>query len=173
MKETWKVINQVLNKRSKYSNIDSLKGSCSDMIHKKDISNTMNKFFCSNCKDHVDDIAPAPNSLLSGDYEINANKVKFHLRTIEVQEIRDAFAKAKASKNSGTDNIVCYFLKLALPFIESLLLVCLIHLLKQVSFLTYGKYQELPQFLKMVIRLIKVTIDLYPSCQTSQGSSKN
>ena len=119
MKETWKVVNQVLNKRSKSSNIDSLKGSGSEMVHKKDISNTMNKFFCSIGKDLANDTVPGPNPLLSGDYQVNTNKAKFHFRTIEVQEIRDAFAKIKISKGLGTDNISCYFLKLALPFIEN------------------------------------------------------
>ena len=95
MKETWKIVNQVLNKRSKSSNIDRLKGSDSEMVYKKDISYTMNKFLCSIGKDLADDIVPAPNPLLSGDYEVNANKVEFRFRTIEVQEIRDAFAKIK------------------------------------------------------------------------------
>ena len=36
-----------------------------------------------------------------------------------MQEIRDAFAKAKTAKSFGTDDISSYFLKLALPFIEN------------------------------------------------------
>ena len=51
MKETWKTINQVLNKSSKSSSIDSLQGSDSEIFHKKDISNTMNQFFYSVGKD--------------------------------------------------------------------------------------------------------------------------
>ena len=119
MKETWKIVNQVLNKRSNSSNIDSFKGSGSDLEHKKDSSNTMNEFFCSVGKDLADDFAPAPNFLLSGNYEVNANKAKFHLKTIDVQEIRGAFAKIKASKSFGIDNVSCYCLKLVLPFIEN------------------------------------------------------
>ena len=38
--------------------------------------------------------------------------------TIEVHEIRDAFARVKAAKSFGTDYISSYFLKLVLPFIE-------------------------------------------------------
>ena len=45
-------------------------------------------------QDLPDDIAPAPNHLLSGDYEDNANKAKFHFKAIEVQEIRDALPKS-------------------------------------------------------------------------------
>ena len=44
-------------------------------------------------KDLADDIVPAPKPLLSGNYKINANKVKCHFRSIEVQEFRDAYRK--------------------------------------------------------------------------------
>ena len=64
-------------------------------------------------------IDPAPNPLLEGDYEVNKRKARFSFRTIEVQEIRDAFATVKTAKSFGTDNIPSYFLKLALPFIEN------------------------------------------------------
>ena len=89
------------------------------MVRKKDISNTMSKFFCSIGNDLANDTDPVPNPLLSGDYQVNANRVKFHFKTIEVQEIRDAFAKIKTSKSFGTDNISSYFLRLALPFVEN------------------------------------------------------
>ena len=119
MKESWKTVNELLNKRSKSSNIDCLKESGSETVHKKDISNAMNSFFCSVGKDLAEKIDPAPNPLLAGDYEINKHKATFHFRTIEVQEIRDAFATAKTAKSFGTDNISSYFLKLALPLIEN------------------------------------------------------
>ena len=118
MKESWKVINELLNKRSKSSNIDCLRESGSETVHKKDISNAMNSFFCYVGKDLADKIDPAPNPLLAGDYEINKHKATFRFRTIEVQEIRDAFATVKTAKSFGTDNISSNFLKLALPFIE-------------------------------------------------------
>ena len=52
--ESWKEINELLNKRSKFSNIDSLKESCSEIVHKKNISNSINNFFCSMGKDLAD-----------------------------------------------------------------------------------------------------------------------
>ena len=119
MKESWKAINELLSKRSKSSNTDCLKESGSETVQKEDISNAMNSFFCSVGKDLADKIDTAPNPLLSGDYEINKHKTIFHFRTIEVQEIRDAFATVKTAKSFGTDNISSYFLKLALPFIEN------------------------------------------------------
>ena len=36
-----------------------------------------------------------------------------------MKDIRDAFAKVKATKSFGVDNISSYFLKLALPYIEN------------------------------------------------------
>ena len=119
MKEAWKAINKLLNKRSKSSNIDCLRESGSETVHKKDFSNAMNSFFCSLGKDLAGKIDPAPNLLLAGDFEINKHKATFRLRTSEVQEIRDAFATVKTAKSFGTDNISSYFLKLALPFIEN------------------------------------------------------
>ena len=103
-----KAINKLLNKRSKSSNIDSLKESGSETVHKKDIFYTINSFFCSVGKDLADKIDPAPNPLLAGDYEINKHKARFNFRIIEVQEIRDAFATVKAAKSFGTNNISSY-----------------------------------------------------------------
>ena len=119
MKESWKEINELLSKRSKSSKIDSLKESDSEGVHKKDISNAMNNFFCSVGKDLADKIDPVPNPLLTGDYEITNYKTIFRFRTIDVQEIRDAIANITTAKSFGTDNISSYFLKLALPFIEN------------------------------------------------------
>ena len=71
MKESWKAINEFLHKRSKSSNIDCLRESDSETVHKKHISNAMKSFFCSVGKDLADKLDPAPNPLLAGDYEIN------------------------------------------------------------------------------------------------------
>ena len=44
IKESWKAINELLNKRSKSNSIDSLKETGIENRNKKDISNAMNKF---------------------------------------------------------------------------------------------------------------------------------
>ena len=105
MKESWKAINELLSNRSKSSNIDCLKESGSETVQKGDISNAMNSFFCSVRKNLADKIDTAPNPLLARDYEINKHRTIFHFRTIEVQEIRDAFATVKTAKSFGTENI--------------------------------------------------------------------
>ena len=53
----------------------------------------MNSFFCTIGRDLEDKIQPAANPLLSGEYEINKEKAKRHFKTIELKDIRDAFAK--------------------------------------------------------------------------------
>ena len=123
MKESWKVINELHNKRSKSSNIDCLKDSGTEYVHKQDISNGMNNFFCSIGKELANKIDPAPNPLLSGEYEVDKNKAVFNFKTIELKGIRDAFASIKTAKSFGIDNISSYFMKLALPFIENSLAV--------------------------------------------------
>ena len=119
MKESWKTINELLNKRSKSSSIDCLKESGTETRNKKDISNAMNNFFCTIGRDLADKIQPAANPLLSGEYEVNKDKAKFHFKTIELKDIRDAFAKVKTAKSFGIDNISSYFMKLALPYIDT------------------------------------------------------
>ena len=66
MKESWKTINELLNKRSKSSSIDCLKESGTETRNKKDVSNAMNNFFCTIGRELADKIQPAINPLLSG-----------------------------------------------------------------------------------------------------------
>ena len=46
IKESWKTVNELLNKRSKSSNIRCLQEVGTENIHKKGISDAMNSFFC-------------------------------------------------------------------------------------------------------------------------------
>ena len=104
---------ELLNKRSKSSSIDSLDGSGSDIGFKEDIPDVMNSYFRSVGKELADKISATPNALLSGNFKVNKTNAKFHFRTIQVQKIRDAFAKVKIAKSFGVDNISSLFLKLA------------------------------------------------------------
>ena len=121
MKESWKTINQVLNKRSKSTNIDLLKGPGGEIVSKQEISNAMNEYFCSVGKDLASKIEDAPNPMLTGEYNLNPDNRRFNFRPIVVQDIRDAMGKIKTSKSLGSDNISSYFLKLATPYIENAL----------------------------------------------------
>ena len=81
----------------------------------------MNSFFCTIGEKLAGEIDAVPNPLLSGDATERNSNVKFRFGSITVKEIRDAIAKIKTTKGFGKDNISCYFLKLAMPFIEKLL----------------------------------------------------
>ena len=119
MKESWKTINELLNKRSKSCNVDCLKDSGNTIVNKKDTSDTMNDFFCTIGEKLASKIDAVPNPPLAGDYDGNDKSVRFQFTTTNVKEVRDASAKTKTSKSFGKDSISCYFLKLALPFIEN------------------------------------------------------
>lgn len=80
------------------------------LLTKKDISNTMNSFFCTIGEELASKIDATPTPLLSGDYDDTVNSVKFRFKIIEVQEIRDAIAKTKTSKSFGNDNISWIYL---------------------------------------------------------------
>ena len=47
VKVSWKAVNELLNKRSKSSNIKCLNEAGTETVHKKGISDAMNNFFCS------------------------------------------------------------------------------------------------------------------------------
>ena len=113
-KESWKAINELLNKRSKSSSIDCLEESGTEILNKKDVSNAMNNYFCNIGNDLADKIQPAANTLLSEEFEVNKDRAKFRFKAIELKDIRDAFAKVKTTKSFGVDNIFRYFLKRAL-----------------------------------------------------------
>ena len=119
LKDSWKTINELLNNRSKSSNIDCLKYSGNVITRSDDIANVMNNYFCSIGTELANKIDHSSNPLLSGEYHINEKSEKFNFRPIYVQDIRDALANIKTSKSFGNDNISYFFLKLALPYIEN------------------------------------------------------
>ena len=118
MKESWKTVIELLNKRSKSSNINFLKDSEHTFVNKKAISNAMNNFFCTIGEKLASKIDAVPNPLLSVEATENNSSVKFHFASITIKEIRDASAKIKTNTGFGKDNISCYSLKQAMPFIE-------------------------------------------------------
>ena len=69
----------MLNKRSKSTNIDLLKGPGGEIVNKQEISNTMNDYFCSVGKDLASKIEDAPNPLLTGEYNLNPDDRRFNL----------------------------------------------------------------------------------------------
>ena len=133
----------------------------------------MNNFFCSIGKELADKIDSVPKPLLTGEYEINANKAKFNFRTIKVKEVRAAFAKIKTTKSFGIDNISSYFLKPALPFIENSLALLFNTSIGTSQFPDSWKVARVTPIFKMETRLKSQTTVRYQSYPSFQGSLKN
>ena len=140
--------------------------------NRKDVSNAMNNFFCTIGRELADEIQPASNPLLSGEYEVNKDKAKFHFTAIELKDIRDAFAKVKTAKSFGTDNISSYFMKLALPYIEKSLAFLFNTSIETSQFPDSWKVARITPIFKE-IRLKNLIIAQCQSCLSSQSSLKN
>ena len=123
MEESWRTIKQLLNKRSKSTNIDIINDKGTEIIIKKEISHGMNKYLCSVGRDLIGKINKCPNPLLSGEYDINPRKSTFVSNSIQAQHVSEANGKIKSSKSPGNDDISSYFLKLAFPYIKNSLVL--------------------------------------------------
>ena len=74
LKRTWQTINNVLNKKSKTTNIASLNIDGKHISTNADIAGSMNSFFCTIGETLSDKIAQTRNPLLENDYEVNTQK---------------------------------------------------------------------------------------------------
>ena len=120
MKECWKIASRVLNKCSKSTNITYIKDGDIEIREKREISNTMNNYFCSVGEDlakNIKNIEKSSNRLLAGKYTVNQTVAWFEFKEVECTHTRDAICKIKTSKGYGNDNVSSYFLKISLPFI--------------------------------------------------------
>ena len=69
MKETWSTINQLTNKRSKTTKIQSLKANGITIFDSTEIANSMNQFFCTVGEKLSNDIPDTVNPLLKDEYQ--------------------------------------------------------------------------------------------------------
>ena len=121
LKNTWKTINQVLNKKSKTTHITSLDVEGKTVSGDTAIAESMNNFFCEIGKTLSDKIPQSSNPLLDNDYEVNPKSVQFHFEPITVPQIEKVLGKFDTSKGSGPDGLANFFIKIGLPVIaESL-----------------------------------------------------
>ena len=93
VKDSWKTVSELLNKRSKACKIDFLKDSDKETRQRKAISNLMNEYFCSIGENLASKIEDAPNPLLAGDNVVNQKNTRFKFKHISTLDIRDAIAK--------------------------------------------------------------------------------
>ena len=121
LKNTWKTINQVLNKKSKTTHITSLEVEGKMVSGDTAIAESLNNFFCEIGKTLSDKIPQSSNPLLDNDYEVNPISVRFHFEPVSVPQIERVLGKFNTSKGSGPDGLANFFIKIGLPVIgESL-----------------------------------------------------
>ena len=118
LKDSWKTINLLLNKRSKTTNIDNFKMDDHDIKEPADIAQAMNDYFCSVSKKLRDKIPPQPNALLSNEYIVNENTTPFEFKAIDAISAKRALGKMKKSFGFGSDGIASHFIKTAIPVIS-------------------------------------------------------
>ena len=119
IKYSWKVINEVINKKSKYTNIDYIKDFGQEISNNREIANIMNGYFCTVGTGLEKNIEETENSLLSGKYHIKNSVANFRFIPSMVHNKMEAIAKLNISKSFGADTISSYFIKMALPFLEN------------------------------------------------------
>ena len=84
LKESRKAINQLLNRKSETTNIDSVKVDGRDIRNRLEIAQAMNDYFCSVDKNIRDKIMPQSSPLLANEYTIVENTTRFEFVVIDV-----------------------------------------------------------------------------------------
>ena len=116
-RQTWSTINKLINKRSKSTQIHSLKVDGTVIKDSQSIANRMNNYFCSVGDKLSNKIPDKENSLLKGDYDINPTAAHFAFSPIQPQELIKAMNKFKTSHGSGLDGISSFLPKAGMPFL--------------------------------------------------------
>ena len=98
LKRTWQIINNVLNKKSKTTNIASLNIDGKHISTNAEIAESMNNFFCTIGETLSDKIAQTRNPLLANDYEVNPHKTKFMFHVIDKLQLGKVFGKIENLK---------------------------------------------------------------------------
>ena len=118
LKESWKTINQVINKSSKTTSIPFLNVEGGSTKNNKKIASTMNGFFCTIGNRLSDKIPEKPNPLLSNDYDLGDAVGNFSFKVISENDVMKVISKLKTSHGFGYDGITSFFIKIALPLIS-------------------------------------------------------
>ena len=115
LKETWKTINKLVNKRSKTTNISSLNVDGNSVTDPVGIANTMNQCFCNVGDELSKDIPDTENSLLQGEHTINPSNATFIFEPVVSEQVALAMNKIKTSHGFALDEISSFFRKIAMP----------------------------------------------------------
>ena len=172
-KDSWKTINELLNRRSKSCSFDFLMDSDKETRQGKGISNLMNEYFCSIGKNLASEIEDAPSPLLAGDSVFNKKNSRFEFERKSTLDIRDAIAKLKTAKSFGNDTISRYFLKLALPFVETSFAIIFYTSIEKSQFPKFWKLVRVTPIFEGGDMSDKSTYRPKLYCQLSQGFLKS
>ena len=111
MKETWKTVNQLINKRSKTTNILSIKEDEKVISNPQDIAETMNHFFATLEKISVIRYRLQKILFSMETLEMKLFQIRFRSPRLTKRKFLKAFSKVKTSNGFGTDMISSFFLK--------------------------------------------------------------
>ena len=98
-------MNQVINKRSKTTNIKALQEGDETITDNKSIADTMNSFFCNIGKSLAEKIAPKPNPLLNSEFGDPPSCEPFMFSPINEETLIRVCSGTKTSNGSGVDCI--------------------------------------------------------------------
>ena len=121
LKNTWKTINLVLNKKSKTTQITSFDVDGKLVCDNKATAESINDFFCNIGKHLGDKLPQTENPLLESRLSVNEHNLRFEFQTVNIAQVEKVFGKFKSSLGFGTDGIANHFLKIAFPVIGELL----------------------------------------------------
>ena len=102
IEETWKTINQLVNKRSKTTKISTIREGDRVISDPTEIADSMNQFFCSVGKDLNDKIPNKENPLLTSNYgERKKDVEKFAFIPVNSENVMNACKDFKTSNGYG------------------------------------------------------------------------
>ena len=107
----------MVNKRSKATEILSLKDGEDTISKPQEIAETMYKFFCNVGKDLSENISNKGIPLLNGDCGERETDSTFSFKPITTEDVIKACSKIKKSNGSGTDRISNHFLKVGIEIL--------------------------------------------------------
>ena len=93
LKNTWKTINLVLNKKSKTTQIASLDVDGKQVCDNKAIAESMNDFFCNIGKNLSDKLPQTENPLLESRFSVNEHNLRFEFQAVNIAKVEKVFGK--------------------------------------------------------------------------------
>ena len=105
MKETWNIINQLINKQSKTTKISAVVVEDTCLTKNNEIADSMNDYFCSIGEKLSSNIPSTENLLFKSNYSLNENHERFHFKMTRAEKPSKIANKFKTSHSCGlTEN---------------------------------------------------------------------